>query len=111
MPPKIVKLENHGNSAERNLAKRLGGQQTPGSGALDSAKGDVKFPDVLLESKATVKDSMSVKLEWLRKIEDEAAARNRTPALAIQFVNAHGQPVRGGSWVAVPEHIYRSLTE
>jgi hypothetical protein len=105
------KNPRHGDKAEKRTAKRLGGQLTPASGALLGAKGDIQLPGVLMENKATSKGSMSLKLDWLLKITQEALEKRKTPALAIQFVTENGEPIRGGNWVMVPEYTYNELKE
>jgi len=113
MNPLLKKLgeSDHGRKAEKRTAKRLSGNTQPGSGCRDHSKGDIKLGAFLLENKSTVSESLSVKLAWLKKIADEAVAINREPALSIQFVDSQGRPVPEGSWVAIPERVFRELTE
>ena len=99
----------HGQKAEIKAAKRLGGQARAGSGSIDGFKGDITLRAWLIENKTTEHRSLSLKLEWLEKISREAATENRTPAIAIQFVDKNGNSVRGGRWVLVPEDEYREL--
>ena len=101
----------HGQRAEKKAAKRLGGQARAGSGAIDGFKGDITLRDWLVENKTTVHRSISLKLEWLEKISREAATENRTPAVAIQFVDKTGTSVRGGRWVLLPEDEYKELID
>jgi len=100
----------HGTNSERLVAKRLGGRTRPASGALEGCKGDVELNTYLLEAKSTIHKSMSVKLDWLLKIEAEALAEQKMPALSVTFVDATGSPVRGGKWVLVRESEFRELT-
>lgn len=93
----------HGNLAEANLAKRLKGVQTIASGAIAFDKGDIKLEQFLVESKATILDSLTVSLNWLAKINQEALERTRHPALAIQFVTSNGSIKKNGSWVLIKE--------
>lgn len=100
----------HGRKAEKNLAKRMGAKLQPGSGNMEGAKGDMVIPEFLIECKATAFPSMYLRLEWLDKIVKEALEKNREPALAIQYVSSHnGEPVRNGSWVAIPERLFAEL--
>ena len=101
--------KNAGLKAERKLAKRMGATLTPGSGALDGAKGDMFMDDYLIESKSTISETLSLHLRWLDKIRREALGRNKVPALAIQFTDGTGTPILGGSWVAVPENEFKAL--
>lgn len=98
-----------GDKGEKLLAKRLGMKLTPASGALEGAKGDLFNDDILVESKATEKDSISIKLNWLIKIATEASTVNKLPALAVQFVTGNGRPRPEGSWVMIPERLYTRL--
>jgi len=102
---------DHGQRSEKRAAARMGGRLQPGSGSKDHSKGDFKLPAFLVENKATTSLSMSVKLDWLRKISGEAAGFTKEPALAIQFVDGQGKPVADGAWVAIPERVFRELTE
>lgn len=100
----------HGDKAERKLAKRFNAQLTPASGAAHhGAKGDMVHGDFRTESKSTVKDSFSIRYETLCKIAQEAAEQNQRPTLTIQFVTPDGRPRASGSWVAVPEHVFKEL--
>jgi hypothetical protein len=101
----------HGQLAESRAAKRLKGRLTPASGAMEGAKGDIKTHTFLIESKATVNDSLSVKLPWLEKIDKEALDTGRDPALIVQFVDAAGKPRKSGSWVLIPERLFKELSE
>jgi hypothetical protein len=95
---------SHGLKAEKRLAKRAGGRSRPGSGAIAGAKGDIVFPDFLMEVKSTVHGSMSIKQEWLRKIQKEALTCGKSPALTIQFVDVFGRTgIVESSWVMMTE--------
>lgn len=95
-----------GRVAEKSLAKRLGGSLTPGSGALDGAKGDVKVGNFLIENKTTTNDSFSVKKDHLYKIYQESLEVSKTPALAIQFVTDEGKSNKRDRWVCIPESVF-----
>lgn len=102
---------SHGRAAERNLGNRLA-RLTPGSGALPGAKGDLVYtPDsgieFLIESKSTTSESLSIKMEWLDKITNEALDAAKNPALSIQFVNDLGAPRK--AWIAIPEYVFKIL--
>ena len=105
----MAKKQQHGVKAERKAAKRMGGRTTPGSGAKVHSKGDIRTCQFCIESKSTVKDSLSVKKAWLEKITKEALDAGKDPALIIQVVDALGSPVKNGSWVAVPERVFHEL--
>lgn len=99
----------HGTEAEKRCAKRLGAVLTPASGALPGAKGDMVRKDYRIESKSTIKDSLSLRLEHLCKAADEAAEQGQVPALVVQFVTPSGRTRRRGAWVAIPENLFKEL--
>jgi hypothetical protein len=59
---------------EEQVAKAVGGQRTPNSGATMFQKGDVKADKLLVEckTKMTPSESISIKKEWLIKNREEA---------------------------------------
>jgi hypothetical protein len=71
---------------EDRTAKDFGGKVTPASGALDSAKGDVKTPFFLIENKYTDKDFYKLELKTWKKIEKEAIKDSlRYPVLQVDI--------------------------
>src|ERR1700733_2673666 len=68
---------------EKNLAKKLGGKVTPGSGAFLFHKGDVKTEKFLAEQKYTDKLAYRLQLQVWNKIANEASACNKIPILEI----------------------------
>lgn len=98
-----------GRAAEKALAHRLGGRQTPGSGALAGAKGDVEVRQFLIENKTSMGDSFSVKKQVLLKIYGEAMESGKVPALAFQFVTPDGKSEKRERWVCVPEHMWDEI--
>lgn len=101
----------HGSLSEEKVAKRLDGKVTPGSGSMGGVKGDIKFEKILMESKATIKDSISIKLAWLAKISREATDASKTPALSVTYVNDEGDPRKFGKWVMIPETLFKEINE
>jgi hypothetical protein len=95
-----------GRASEKKLAKSLGGRQTPASGAMQGAKGDIEFTRVLMEAKSTTAASVSIMLDWLAKITAEARGKNKTPALAVSFVLPNGDARPNGEWVLVPKYVW-----
>ena len=71
---------------EKKVAKQLGGRVQPNSGATPFLKGDVISDNWLIECKTqlTSKNSMSIKREWLEKLEEERLAM-RKPNMALAF--------------------------
>ena len=98
-----------GHKAEKKASFRFGAKLRPGSGATAGAKGDFIDQSFLYESKATEKASFSIKKAWLDKISKEARELNREPVLVVQFVDGDGAVTRGGSWVMIPERLFKEL--
>ena len=99
----------HGLKAEKKTAKRMGGTVVPGSGCGEYRKGDITHEDYLIENKSTLNRSLSLKLDWLLKIRQEAFEKIKIPALSIQFCDRSGNPARGGNWVMIPEDEFIDL--
>lgn len=112
---RLAKRDNghHGRQAEKKIATRLAGTTQPGSGAIASAKGDVKVASAtfsfLIENKATTGASFGMRQDWCQKIYQEALETGRTPALAFQFTNEAGRSEKRDRWVAIPEHVFKEL--
>lgn len=103
------KIGDTGRKSEARTAKRTGGRVKPASGAMKGAKGDMTVADFLVESKSTVNNSMSLQLDWLAKISQEALSEGKYPALTVTFTDNGGKPRKYGKWVMVPEHLLESL--
>jgi hypothetical protein len=100
-----------GRRAERKTAKRVSGRERPASGARDGYKGDIELPTFLLENKSTQNESLSLKYEWLRKITKEAMCDGKMPALSLHFTDASGNPRDFGTFVLIPEHVFKAIAE
>lgn len=74
---------------EKQVAKELGGKVQPNSGATPFLKGDVVIgSEWLVECKTqlTSKKSVTIKKEWLEKLEEERfAMRKSDSVLAFNF--------------------------
>lgn len=70
----FVPTRKFSKAQEKAVAKKLKGSTTANSGATPYSKGDVLTEDFLLEckTKTTHSDSISIKKEWLEKIEKES---------------------------------------
>lgn len=115
-PPHRVRREKRkndciGRKAEDKAGKRLNAVVHAGSGAIAGYKGDLTKNQFLMESKATEAKSLRVDLHWLRKITKEAMDVNKFPALLIQFVAADADTLPAGSWVAMPEYVFKELVD
>ncbi len=92
---------------EQKVAKNIGGKKTPGSGSTAFVKGDVLTNNVLIECKTCTepRKQMCVKLDWIRKNEEEAFAMNKAySAVAIDF----GQ---GTNYYIINEKMFKRLMD
>jgi hypothetical protein len=103
------KIGKAGRRSETRLAKKIGGRQTPGSGNIQGAKGDIKAGQFLIEAKSTQNESYSLTREVLCKIEAEAGRTAKYPALAVSFITGDGRPKSSGEWVAIPLSLFETL--
>lgn len=95
-----------GKVGEKHLQKQLGGKLTPGSRV-----GDLQFGDSLLvEKKSTEGKSISLKQDYLRKIDRLAFENNRTPALVIEF-DTLKKTICPDQWAVIPLHYLKELLE
>lgn len=105
---------------ENRIAKELGGKRLPRSGGLyrtsgetarDSkvtAGGDLSTKDFLVEHKFTQNKSLSLKKEWLDKVQEGAKAANKWAALGITFDLGNGKTE---DWIAVPLAVFQHITD
>ncbi len=71
---------------EKQAARDIGGNLTPGSGSLAHSKGDVRLSgEYLIECKYTSADRYTLKLDELLKIRGEAFKRGELPLFQIEF--------------------------
>ncbi len=94
---------------ELRLANELRGERQKGSGSQAFHKGDVKTTELLVESKRTEKDSLSVKKAWLIKISREAVGYNKIPALSLEFDTMPDMVAK--DWVAIPSRTLALLID
>lgn len=87
----------------RDFFKQAKGRRQPGSGNQLGKPADIRFIDrvtfhvddnALLEAKHTDKASLSIRGEWLEKIDLEAAQLGRMPLLGITIGNVQ--------WLCIP---------
>jgi len=94
---------------EKRVIKELGGRTTPGSGCLDSAKGDGDSPVFLYELKSTVGITYRLDLTILRKIFNEAIAVGKTPALVLSYIRESGASL--DDYVILKKSDFETLAE
>lgn len=72
---------------EKSDAKQLNARQTPRSGGLWFAKGDMKDGTFLYDSKDTKHSRFSVTAKIWKKINKEGLLASRLPALLVEMVD------------------------
>ncbi len=90
-----------GLKKEQECADRLGAEVTLGSGADYAHKGDFALNDFLVEHKATLKESFSIKGKTWDKILKEASAKGKIPAMIIN--------INGRSLVVMEEAMIKEI--
>jgi hypothetical protein len=104
---------------EQRLAKRMGGKRLPrsGGGAWGSQNGlagwdkttkqaDFTIPDFVSEHKRTVKASMTLERDWLKKVSDGARRAGKDPSLFVTFEEEGKKPL---DWVMIPLDVFEQL--
>jgi Holliday junction resolvase len=94
---------------EKEISESLGGYAHIGSGRLDGLKSDGSTDRYQIEAKQTAKQSISIKMEWLQKITDEALPCGRIPIVAIRFLNCDDL-LTDRDWILVPASEFKDLT-
>jgi hypothetical protein len=98
---------------EESAAKSYGGRRLKASGAApfsrrdnNTSGADVMSDLLLMQHKATERDSLSIKRDWLYEVSVEAARRSKYPALIILF---EAEKRVDNEWVAVPRKVFQML--
>lgn len=94
---------------EFRVSEDVGGRKVPASGAFEGNKGDVETKAWLIDAKLTEKKSFALSLKVLRKIDAEALAYGKVPALAIEFTNTHFGVTR--KWAVIPYNVFVKLVQ
>lgn len=96
------------------MAGRLGGKTLKASGSLWASatqrvtpRADFDCPGFLGESKSTVYGSISLKLDWLKKIAEGATAKSKDPLLVLSFLTPQGDP--RGDFAVLPLAVLERL--
>jgi translation elongation factor EF-Tu-like GTPase len=92
---------------ERELATRIGGKITVGSGNK-MEKGDVRLKRVVrIEAKTTKNKSFSVTLDMIQKIEDAALGADEIPIIVVEFNDNNGKKLR--EVAVIPTYVLDNL--
>lgn len=101
--------QDKSHKQEERVAKALKGRKQPASGALPvpGLKGDIREDRFLIEAKRTDAQSIRVKASWLVKIEAEAEAIGKFPALSLEL--GEGLPLSEKDWCLIPMSVFKKL--
>lgn len=104
----------YSSKQEEHVARLLGGKTQPNSGATPFFKGDVIAKGFVVECKTStsVKESFSIKREWLEGVDKERMEmRQPFCALAFQFCPQDmGEPFNR-NWYVVDEYTFQLMLE
>lgn len=106
---KETSIKAEANNRESRLAKQLGGQVQPASGAIRGFKGDIKLDDFIMDSKGTIADYLNLKTREFVKITKEALENRKHPAIIFTFERI-AQGV-SKDWIAIPIEVFAELLE
>lgn len=92
---------------EKEIAKKIGGNRTPASGA-GTVKGDVRLKGIArIEAKTTKNKSFSVTLEMVSKIEEAALSTGEMPVIVVEFTDGFGKKL--GELAVCPTYVLDTL--
>jgi hypothetical protein len=94
---------------ELRIAEDIGGRRTPCSGALSGAKGDVESKKFLVDAKRTDKRSFVLSERVLAKVDKEALAYGKIPALVVRFTNFRFGVTN--EWAVIPYPVFVRIAE
>lgn len=86
----MITTREESHEQEKAIAKRIGSKLQSNSGATKFNKGDIVSSRFLVEAKTsmTIKDTFTVKKQWLEKLQEEQFAMNKDfSALVFDFGN------------------------
>lgn len=85
---RFISNKARANFQEKKLSKKLKVSRTKNSGA-GNVKADLisHKKKLIIECKRTDKDSITIKKEWIEKLESESKLTQFLPILAIEFGN------------------------
>jgi hypothetical protein len=101
--------QEQGRRKEKELARDMGGQQQPASGAFPGHKGDVVKDQCLIEHKYTKALSFPLTLSLFRKIRREAEESGKKPVVVLEFSGGFSHSEE--KWAMVPYEEWKALLE
>lgn len=99
----MTRLHKASRRQETRVAKRFGGQVTPGSGNQWARKNDVRTPTTSFEMKYTGKSQYTLKASELEAGEKHALLDGRDFVFGIEM--------SGRNWIVLSEDDYEALVE
>jgi N-dimethylarginine dimethylaminohydrolase len=109
VPEKNDSNKKRANKWEKKLAKKFGMKQTISSGSGVWEKGDLKSVEFVGESKKTQQDSISLRREWLEKIQIEAKNKNKEWFVHIGFTDLYDKELINA--VVISEKMFKMLID
>jgi hypothetical protein len=84
-------IKKQANKQEKIIAKKLGAKQTPNSGSTPFLKGDMIKGDQVMDIKsALTTNSITITVDMLVKLEQDAIRVGKIPILLLNFPHAKG---------------------
>jgi len=103
-------MSKEGFKNERKVAKRYSGKVKPGSGSKWYSKEDVytnqelfETKGLLIQNKYSDKKSMSIKMEDMKKLEENALKEDRLPVFRSEL--------KGHGYITIPEWVFECFME
>lgn len=101
------KSEDLVRSQENRAGDLIGGYRHRGSGNNKFRKSDASSREYQVECKQTSNDSIGLKMEWLKKICEEAMGKGKEPVLHLTFNEA--ESFVGKDWVLIRSDEFKRL--
>lgn len=81
------KIKKKSIKQEKKLADDIGATLIPQSGAQDTSPNDMVKGKYIIESKATEKDRITLKQEWLKALKMSPMNHGKIPVMFLEFAN------------------------
>src|SRR3990172_7882854 len=94
---------------ELRVSEDIAGRKTPASGAFDGHKGDVENSSFLVDAKLTEQKRFNLSEKVLAKIDKEALAYGKIPAIALEFTNFRFGVTN--KWAVIPYSVFVKIAK
>ena len=107
----LIKKSTHSTQKkqEKRVASSIGGKRKVASGSRYWAKGDAVSDELLVDAKQTEKKSISITTKMIEKVNDEAIANDKVPAISVEFLNIGRLAEK--DWILVPMWHYEEVID